>query len=102
MPRSTPWRCEREWRPAPVRARGDGTVSALPADWTLRALGCHRPKNRIVLVHTGSDHPSRAENEYSEPRKLRSTVTLEASPTRRVETLGGVVIRFAGDSGDGM
>jgi 2-oxoglutarate ferredoxin oxidoreductase subunit alpha len=29
-------------------------------------------------------------------------VTLEASPTRRVETLGGVVIRFAGDSGDGM
>jgi 2-oxoglutarate/2-oxoacid ferredoxin oxidoreductase subunit alpha len=29
-------------------------------------------------------------------------VTLEASPTRRLETLGGVVIRFAGDSGDGM
>ncbi len=29
-------------------------------------------------------------------------MTLEASPTRRVETLGGVVIRFAGDSGDGM
>jgi len=29
-------------------------------------------------------------------------VTLEASPTRRVEALGGVVIRFAGDSGDGM
>jgi 2-oxoglutarate ferredoxin oxidoreductase subunit alpha len=29
-------------------------------------------------------------------------VTLEAAPTRRAETLDRVVIRFAGDSGDGM
>jgi len=29
-------------------------------------------------------------------------VTLEATPTRRAETLDRVVIRFAGDSGDGM
>ena len=33
---------------------------------------------------------------------MRSTVTVEASPTRRAETLDRVVIRFAGDSGDGM
>jgi 2-oxoglutarate/2-oxoacid ferredoxin oxidoreductase subunit alpha len=31
-----------------------------------------------------------------------STVTVEATPTRRAETLDRVVIRFAGDSGDGM
>ena len=35
-------------------------------------------------------------------RKQRSTVTVEASPARRAETLDRVVIRFAGDSGDGM
>ena len=35
-------------------------------------------------------------------RKQRSTVTLEASPARRAEALDRVVIRFAGDSGDGM
>src|SRR5438309_8722521 len=35
-------------------------------------------------------------------RKQRSTVTVEASPVRRAETLPEVVIRFAGDSGDGM
>src|SRR5256714_12360699 len=35
-------------------------------------------------------------------RKQRSTVTVEASPVRRAETLDRVVIRFAGDSGDGM
>ena len=35
-------------------------------------------------------------------RKQRSTVTVEASPIRRAETLDRVVIRFAGDSGDGM
>ena len=29
-------------------------------------------------------------------------MTLEASPIRRAETLDRVVIRFAGDSGDGM
>ena len=29
-------------------------------------------------------------------------MTVEASPTRRAETLDRVVIRFAGDSGDGM
>src|SRR5260370_13770892 len=35
-------------------------------------------------------------------RKQRSTVTVEASPVRRAEVLDRVVIRFAGDSGDGM
>ena len=29
-------------------------------------------------------------------------MTVEANPTRRAETLDRVVIRFAGDSGDGM
>src|SRR5690242_20019447 len=37
-----------------------------------------------------------------ELRKQRSTVTVEASPERRAEVLDRVVIRFAGDSGDGM
>src|SRR5436190_7099586 len=35
-------------------------------------------------------------------RQQRSTVTVEASPVRRAEALDRVVIRFAGDSGDGM
>jgi 2-oxoglutarate ferredoxin oxidoreductase subunit alpha len=42
------------------------------------------------------------EFEASCPESWWSTVTLEATPTRGAETLDRVVIRFAGDSGDGM
>src|SRR4051812_38061255 len=65
--------------------------------WFSRADGgCGRAG--ATKRRAGTDRPSSAQ----ELRKQRSTVTVEASPARRAEILDRVVIRFAGDSGDGM
>ena len=38
-------------RLAPVRARGDGTVRAQPADWTLRATGTEESERGLLPQH---------------------------------------------------
>src|SRR5207244_11277608 len=56
---------------------------------------------RNEALHQGTASP-RTSCQQSGPEGWWSTVTVEATPTRRAETLDRVVIRFAGDSGDGM
>src|SRR5215468_813942 len=73
--------------PAPVRPYRDGTVTTRAADE--HAWASLRWRGRRPRTHR-----------YAE--SWWSTVTVEATSTRGVETLDDVVIRFAGDSGDGM
>src|SRR5215470_16045121 len=73
--------------PAPVIAGRDGIVTARAADE--HAWASLRWRGRRPRTHGNAE-------------SWWSTVTVEATPTRGVETLDRVVIRFAGDSGDGM
>src|SRR5579862_6256551 len=62
-------------------------------------MGAKGGAGAVMGVHAGADGWARHAQGL---RKQRSTVTVEASPARRAEALDRVVIRFAGDSGDGM
>src|SRR3954462_13413348 len=62
-------------------------------------------KSKTVAVWTAAPTKRRRstrKNEATAVESWWSTVTLEATPTQGAEALDRVVIRFAGDSGDGM
>src|SRR3954465_8431742 len=62
-------------------------------------------KSKTVAVWTAAPTKRRRSTRTNEAKAVESwwsTVTVEATPTQGAETLNRVVIRFAGDSGDGM
>jgi len=62
-------------------------------------------KSKTVAVWTAAPTKRRRSTRTNEATAVESwwsTVTVEATPTQGAETLNRVVIRFAGDSGDGM